>query len=185
MAEDFRLSAQNREQLGSLNTRRLREQGRVPANLYGFKKDAVNLSVCADDVEKMVANGSRVVDVEIDGSVEKAVIQELQWDIFSTHVRHVDLKRVDPEKVVTVDVGLEIVGEPLGLKDGGEPKQYLKRVTLKGPDFRIPRVVRVRVGALPLGGEIKAAGLEKPDEVEMLTDADTLVVSVLDPKAAE
>jgi len=185
MAEDFRLSAQNREQLGSLNTRRLREQGRVPANLYGFKKDAVNLSVCADDVEKMVANGSRVVDVEVDGSVEKAVIQELQWDIFSTHVRHVDLKRVDPDKVVTVDVPLEIVGEPLGLKDGGELKQHLKRVTVKGPEFRIPRVIRVRVVALPMGGEIKAGGLDKPDVVEILTDAEALVVSVIDPKAAE
>ncbi|MCR9200488.1 MAG: 50S ribosomal protein L25 [Planctomycetaceae bacterium] len=184
MTEDFRLSAQNREQLGSLHTRRLREQGRVPANLYGFKKDAVNLSVCADEVEKMVANGSRVVDVDIDGSVEKAVIQELQWDIFSTHVRHVDLKRVNPESVVTVDVGLEIVGEPLGLKDGGEMKQSLKRVTVKGPDFRIPRVIRVRVGALQLGGEVKVSDLETPDAVEILTEANSLVVRVIDPKAA-
>lgn len=184
MAEDFRLSAQNREQLGSLNTRRLREQGRVPANLYGFKKDAVNLSVCADDVEKMVANGSRVVDVDIDGSLEKAVVQELQWDIFSTHVRHVDLKRVDPDNIVTVDVPLEVVGEPIGLKDGGEMKQKLKRVTVTCPDFRVPRVIRARVGALQIGGSVKVSDLEKPEVVKIDTNGEDIVVTVIDPKAA-
>ncbi|MEO1980154.1 MAG: hypothetical protein ABGZ24_06535, partial [Fuerstiella sp.] len=76
MTEDFRLSAEKRELLGSANTRRLRRQGRVPANLYGFKKDSVNVSVLAEDIEKLVAGGSRVCDVAIDGVVEKAVVQE-------------------------------------------------------------------------------------------------------------
>ena len=117
MTEDFRLSAESRELLGSANTRRLRQQGRVPANLYGFKKDSLNLTVSADEVEKMVAKGSRVVDVDFNGSVDKAVIQELQWDVFSTHIKHVDLKRVDPDAIATVEVPLEVRGEPLGIKD--------------------------------------------------------------------
>ena len=63
MPEDFRLKAEPREALGSRNTQRLRQKGLVPANVYGFKKDAVNLSVA------LAALGHRVglLDADIYG----------------------------------------------------------------------------------------------------------------------
>ncbi|MEZ6122570.1 MAG: 50S ribosomal protein L25 [Planctomycetaceae bacterium] len=170
MAEDFRLSAQPRTQLGSLHTRRLRKQGQVPANLYGFKKDAVNIAVSAEQVEKMVAAGSRVVDVELDGNVEKATVQELQWDIYSTHVKHVDLQRVDPEAVATVDVPLQLRGEPLGLKDGGQLRQAVKKVTVTCPAFRVPPYIVVRVGALRIGDSVRVSDLQAPETVNIDTE---------------
>ena len=79
--------------------------------------------MCGDAVGKLVATLSSVVDVEVDGTVEKAVVQELQWDVFSTKVMHVDLLRVDPNGRATVDVALELRGEAVGLKDGGAVRQ--------------------------------------------------------------
>ena len=184
MTEDFRLSAEPRELLGSANTRRLRLTGRVPANLYGFKKDSLNLSVTADDVERLIAGGSRVVDVEIDGTVDKAVVQEVQWNVFSTYVRHLDMKRVDVDSIVTVEVPLEIQGEALGIKDGGQLKQSLKRVTVTCQDFRVPKTIAVRVGALNVGDSLKVSDLRPPETVKIDTDADAEVVQVFDPKKA-
>lgn len=182
MAEDFRLSAEPRENLGSIHTKRLRKQGRVPANLYGFEKDSVNLSVAADDVEKMVAGGSRVVDVEYNGAVDKAVVQELQWDIYSTHVQHLDLKRVDPEGITTVDVPLTIRGVPVGIKDGGQLRQKLKWVSVTCPDFRIPKSIVVRVASLKIGDSVKVSDLRAPDTVRIETAGDTVVAELFDPK---
>jgi len=184
MAEDFRLSAQTRSQLGSRNTHRLRKQGHVPANLYGGRKDSLNVSVAADQVEKMVANGSRVVDVELDGNVEKAVVKELQWDIYSTHVKHVDLMRVDPEAVATVEVPVRIRGEAIGLKDGGQLRQTLKRVTVTCPAFRIPPYVTARVSSLKVGDKILVSQLERPDTATIDTPGDTMVTELYDPKKA-
>lgn len=184
MVDDFRLSAEPREQLGTANTRRLRQQGRVPANLYGFKKDAVNISVAADDVEKLVAGGSRVVDVEFQGEVDKAVVQELQWDIYSTHVKHVDLKRVNPDAVTTTDVPVKMRGEPAGLKDGGQLRQLVKYVTVTCPEFRVPRSITARVGPLGLGDSLKVSDLKAPETVTINSDADQVVVEVFDPKKA-
>lgn len=184
MTEDFRLSAEPREALGSVNTRRLRNKGLVPANLYGFKKEAVNLSVSAEDVEKLVAGGSKVVDVELNGNVEKAVVQELQWDIFSTHVRHVDLMRVDPDSVTTVDVPVSLRGEPAGLKDGGQIRQLVKRVTVTCPSFRVPKSIVARIASLKVGDSVKVSGLVVPETVTVVTDADTVVVELFDPKKA-
>lgn len=183
MTEDFRLSATPRELLGTANTRRLRNAGQVPGNLYGFRKESINLTMSAEDVEKMVANGSRVVDVDLAGTVEKAEIMELQWDVFSTHVKHIDMKRVDPENIVSTEVQLEMQGEPLGIKDGGIPKQSLKRVSVTGPDFRIPRRLPVRVGALQLGQSVKVGDIAVPDSVKIENDASEVVFECVDPKA--
>ena len=182
MAEDFRLSAEPRQELGKLNTRRLRKDGRVPANLYGFKKDSINLSVCADDVEKLVAGGSRVVDVAYDDSVDKAVVQELQWDIYSSHVRHLDLLRVDPESVATVDVPLVSRGEPVGIKDGGQLRLPVKWVSVTCPSFRVPKNLVIRVASLKIGDVVRVSDLEAPETVTINTDGDTVVAELFDPR---
>lgn len=182
MAEDFRLPAEKREKLGTDKTSRLRKQGLVPGNLYGFRKEPVNLSVSAEDVEKLVAGGSRVVDVAVGGAVEKAVVQELQWDVFSTHVLHIDLKRVDPDSMTTVTVPLEIRGEPLGLKDGGLLRQLVGSVTVSCPDFRVPKTIPVRVGPLKIGDSVKVGELKAPDNVTITSDANLVVVELYDPK---
>lgn len=182
MAEDFRLSAEPRALLGSMNARRLRKQFKVPANLYGFKKETVSITVSADEVEKMVANGSRVVDVELGGNVEKAVVQELQWDIYSTHVKHVDLKRVDPDEVTTVDVPVELRGEPLGTKDGGQLRHVLKQVSVTCPAFRVPKHLDVRVGGLKIGDSVTVSDLAVPETVSVQTAGSEMVAELFDPK---
>lgn len=184
MAEDFRLSAEPRDALGTIKTRRLRKQGRVPANLYGFRKDSVNLSVAADDVERLIAGGSRVVDVEYGGDVDKAVVQELQWDIYGTQVRHIDLMRVDPEASTTVDVPLVIRGEPVGLRDGGQLRQPVKWVRVSCPTFRVPKNIAVRVAALKIGDSVKVSDLRPPEAVVIDTAGDTVVAELFDPKKA-
>ena len=131
MSQDLLLKAERRTTLGTVETQRLRSAGRVPANIYGMGKPGVSASVCGDAIGKLVATLSSVVDVEVDGAIDKAVVQELQWDVFSTKVMHVDLRRVDPNGRATVDVVLELRGEAVGLKDGGAVRQLLKMVKME------------------------------------------------------
>ena len=65
MSEDLLLKAERRTKVGSVDTRRLRDQGRVPANIYGLDKPGVSASVCGDAVSKLVSTLSSVVDVEL------------------------------------------------------------------------------------------------------------------------
>lgn len=182
MAEDFNLVAESRELLGSANSRRLRLQGRIPTNLYGLKKDTVSLTVNADDVDQLIAGGSKVVDVTVDGTTDKAIVKELQWDVFGTHVKPMDLMRVDPADEVSVEVNTEIRGEAIGLKDGGVLKEQLKRIRVKCASYRIPRSIPVRVGALKVGDSLTVGSLKFPDTVTVETDGNSVVVEVIDPK---
>ena len=182
MAEDFKLAAESRELLGSANSRRMRLEGRIPANLYGFKKDTVSLTVNADDIDQLIAGGSKVVDITVGGSTDKAIVKELQWDVFATHVKHVDLMRVDPADEVSVEVNTEIRGEAIGLKDGGLLKEHLKRIRVKCASYRVPRTIPVRVGAMKIGSELKVSDLKFPDTVTVETPADSLVVELINSK---
>lgn len=184
MSEDLLLKAERRSKVGSVDTNRLRGAGRVPANIYGLGKPGVSASVCGDAVVKLVATLSSVVDVEVDGAVDKAVVQELQWDVFSKKVLHVDLRRVDPDGRATVDVTLELRGEAVGVKDGGAVRQILKVVTIDCPDYRIPKSIVVRVGALRIGDTVKAGDLQLPLHAKLVTPAEDVLVELYDARKA-
>ncbi len=183
--EDYRLVAERRTSTGKKHTKLLRKEGRVPANLYGYNKEGLSLSVSADDVTKVVAGGSTVVDVEVDGTVDKGVIRELQWDTFSTSVQHVDLMRVDPDGVTTVDVPLAFSGEPPALKTGGQMRYPLKKVTITCSDYRVPRQVEVRIGSMNMGETLTVADLPIPEGMKAETPAETVVAELFDARKAE
>lgn len=183
MSEDLLLKVERRQLPGSKGARLVRAAGRVPANIYGLGKPGASVSICGEVVEKLVTTRSSVVDVELD-AVDKAVVQELQWDVFSTKVLHVDLRRVDPAGRATVEVVVELRGEPVGVKDGGVLKQNLKRVTLDCPDYRIPRSIQVKVGAMKVGDVVRASDLQLPDHAVLVTAADAVVAELYDPRKA-
>lgn len=184
MSEDLLLKVERRQLPGSKGARLVRAAGRIPANIYGLGKPGASVSICGEVVEKLVTTRSSVVDVELDGAVDKAVVQELQWDVFSTKVLHVDLRRVDPAGRATVEVVVELRGEPVGVKDGGVLKQNLKRVTLDCPDYRIPRSIQVKVGAMKVGDVVRASDLQLPDHAVLVTAADAVVAELYDPRKA-
>lgn len=184
MSQDLVLKAERRATLGKVETQRLRSTGQVPANIYGLGKPGVSASVCGDAVEKLVSTLSSVVDVELDGTVDKAVVQELQWDVFSTKVLHVDLRRVDPDGRATVDVPLELRGEAVGLKGGGAVRQLVKTVRIDCPDYRIPKSIVVRMGALQIGDTVKAGDLQLPEFASLVTSAAEVLVELYDARKA-
>jgi large subunit ribosomal protein L25 len=182
MAEDLLLKVELRESVGSRDAGRVREQGRVPANIYGLGKDGQSVTICREDVEKLVATRSAVVDVDVAGTVDKAVVQELQWDVYSTKVLHVDLKRVNPSGRANVHVPVELRGEPVGLKSGGVLRQHLKTIEINCPDFRVPRSIPVRIGALEVGGKVLASAVTLPEHANLVTPGDQLVVEIYNPR---
>ena len=85
-------------------------------------------------------------------------------------------------EVATVEVPLRIRGEAIGLKDGGQLRQLLQKVTVTCPAYRIPKNITARVGSLKIGKSVKVKDLECPDSVTIETDGDTVVIEMYDPK---
>lgn len=171
------LTTEPRSLTGTANSRRLRMTGKVPATLYGLGQDTASVSLAGEVLTPIVVAGSRIVDVDHEGSVTKAIIRDIQWDTFLTHLLHVDLQRLDADARVDLELSIEI----RGAVNEGVLEQPLRTVGVNCPVFLVPDNPSVRVGSLKIGDSITVSDLEFPKEVTVSLDLDTVVVRVIEP----
>jgi large subunit ribosomal protein L25 len=174
MAEN--LTVQTRKDLGKRKSRQLRRDGQVPAVLYGHGAETVSLKIPADQVSSAVRHGSRLVELSGDLS-EKALISDLQWNVFGTQVLHLDLMRVSEGERVTLLVALDMRGEAPGAKEGGAVELVLHELEVECPVTAIPEKIHVNIRELHLEGEIRAGDVALPPDVTLVTDPDLTVVT--------
>lgn len=182
MSEATTLNAVKRERLGTAECRRLRREGMVPGNLYGHGEGAVSFKIDHDAILKMVHDGHIAIDLDIEGTVDKAVFKEVQWDTFGKHIVHIDLIRVDPNEKVEVEVLVEIKGEAPGVEDGGILDTQMHTLLVKCPVFKIPSSVVVRVNSLNMFDAIRVEDLDLDPEIEPQAPGDEVVVQVVEPR---
>lgn len=181
MADTDKLVAEKRTETGTSHSRRLRCEGKVPVNLYGLGQENVSLTISGDDLKPLVISGIQVCDLVIDGTEEKALIREVQWDVFLTHILHVDFQRVDPN----ARVDLEIPVATRGMVNEGMLDHVLHQVSVNCPVFNIPEKVEVRVGTLNIGDEVTIADLHFDGDVTTDLPSDTVVLRVIEVQDVE
>lgn len=178
MAESVVLKTEPRSERGSSAARRLRRKGQVPGVVYGHKEENLTVSLSADALLKAVRRGTHVVDLELHGKQEKALIREVQWDYLGKDPVHVDFERVSADERITVTVPLEVRGTAPGIAEGGVLDQPLHALSVECLALSIPHSIRVNVGDLHLGQAIHVRELVLPEGVKAMGQPDTIVVHV-------
>lgn len=181
--EQEQLPAEPRTELGSGAARRLRRAGRLPTVLYGHGREPLHLSVDLDDFEHLVADGARVLSLVVNGSEERALIKDLQYDPLGSDLLHADFQRLVAGEKVEVAIPVELSGEPVGVRrDGGVLDHVRKEITVSCLPGRIPGSIRVDVSELGIGDDVTVGGIEWPEGVEPMVEAEATVVAVLPPE---
>jgi large subunit ribosomal protein L25 len=183
MAVSGKLSVKKRSQHGSRHCRRLRSQGLVPGNIYGHKQDAIPLTMSASELVSLVKGGTRVLDLDIEGKVEKVLFREVQWDSLGNQVVHVDLLRVDPNEKLTIEVKVELKGTAPGTLGGGVLDHTLRTLTVECLAIQIPESILVKITTLEIGQAIHVRDLEVPPNTKIMNNPDAVVVRVAQPGA--
>lgn len=179
-----KVTATKRTASGTTACRRLRREGFVPCNVYGHKQDPQPVSMTQDECSALVMSGSKVVDLEVDGNIEKTLVKDVQWDTFSTNILHVDFMRVDPNERVQIEVPIHIRGNAPGVVAGGVLEQQSHTVEVDCLAVELPDFIEVRVGSLKMGEYLYISDITNlPRGVTITTPADTVVVHIVDPKA--
>lgn len=173
-----RLKATKREALGTRKVRPLREQGKVPAVVYGHGEAAEPITLDKHDVELAVLHGERLLEVNIDGSPQNVLFKEIQYDTFGQEILHVDLARVSLDERVEVTVPIELRGTPAGAADGGVLQQVAAEAQVECLVTAIPEEIRVSVNDLKIDDAIYMRDLPLRDGVKLLEDEDAMVCSV-------
>jgi large subunit ribosomal protein L25 len=114
------ITAQARERIGSRYAKRLRNQGRLPAVIYGHQQDPVSIHVDEKETVSILEHGAHIVNVKVaDGPSETCLVKELQFGYLGDNVIHLDFARVSLDEEVEVSVHLRFVGEPAAAKKPG------------------------------------------------------------------
>jgi large subunit ribosomal protein L25 len=178
MAIEMKLAAAKRTQRGSTACRRMRREGRIPGVVYGHQQDPISFEVTWESLAPVLKAGTRVVDLDVDGHVEKAMFRDIQWDTFGMAVRHIDLLRIDPNERVEVQVPIVLKGIAAGVLSGGILDHHLHNVTLECLAIQIPDGIPVKIAELQIGQAIHVSELELPANTVVKNEPETVVVQV-------
>ena len=188
-AEQNFLEAQPRTPGTKNDARRVRKQGKVPAVVYGAGKDATPVSVDPRQVSRILhsATGHNTVfDLAVDGERTKAMIVDWQYEPIKGSLLHIDVKRIAMDQKLKVNVPIELVGEPAGVKQqGGILEQITREVEVECLPGDIPNQIELDVSELVFNMVLRVADLPKSDKLKFLTDADQPVAHVISIKEEE
>src|SRR5256885_12081272 len=177
------LEAQPRDPGTKNDARRVRRQGKIPAVVYGAGKQAMPVSVDPRQVSRILhseTGHNTVFDLALDGERSKAMIVDWQYEPIKGSLLHIDLKRIAMDQKLRVNVPIELVGEPAGVKQqGGLLEQIIREVEVECLPADIPNVIELSVADLVFGVVLRVTDLPKSDKIRYLTDEDQPVAHVI------
>ena len=188
MSSQEQVQAQVREATsrGKNEARRLRASGRVPAVVYGAKKDSIAVSVDPKQISKILRSESghnTIFDLDIGVEQTKAMIVDWHYEPLKGKLLHIDLKRIAMDEKIRVKVPIHLTGEALGVKQqGGILDQVLREVEVECLPADIPSSLSADVTQLAFGQVLRVSDLPHGGTLKFITDANQAVVHVTSVK---
>ena len=177
MEKALLLKAEIREHTGSKSAAKVRKQGRIPAIVYGHKKEPVAISLDVHNLVEGLHRGRRLMDVQIGKKRQKMIVKDLQYDYLGKNIIHVDLMRVDVTETVKVTVPIELKGTAKGTHEGGVISEHTDHLEIECRVTDIPETIVVSVKDMDVGDVLHAGDIELPEEVKLSSSPETLLVT--------
>jgi len=187
---DAKLIVTSRELKGSPNARRMRRDGMIPGVIYSEGNEARSISLPKHEFEQMLhhhAGEQMMITIELDGKESSVLLKDVQHDILSDGIEHVDLQEVSMTKKLRVQISVELVGEAEGVKsEGGVLDHLLHSVDVECLPGDILEKIEVDVSALTMGDMLTVKDIHiDVSKYEIMTAEDVGVASVSAPRVAE
>jgi large subunit ribosomal protein L25 len=191
---DATLEAVKREGRGKNEANRLRASGRIPAVVYGARKEGQAPQGVAVGVDPKAlmrilhseSGANTLISLKFDGGESRVMVKEYQIDPVTNALLHADFYQLAMDKAITVTVPVLIKGESRGVKVQGGLLDFVTReVQVQCLPTDIPEHIDIDVTELMLNQSIRLRDLPPSDKWKPLTDGDTMLVHVVMPKAEE
>lgn len=186
-----KLKVELRDNVGKEINKKYRREGIVPGVLYSpHDKENLLFKVEAIDLSKLLSAKSHgLIDLEIDDGKEKvsrlAIIKDVQYNSLKKQIIHVDFYGVTLKEKLTTEVDIELIGESIGVKDGGILQVELRKVEIECLPSDVPDSIIVDISNLKVGDHVSVGSMEIPEGVKALTELDRIVVAVVPPAKIE
>ena len=182
------LNAFPRTAVRRAGVKKLRENGRVPAVVYGRHIQSQNLELNRTDIENVIHHSiseTVLVDLTVQDDARGkrlVLVQEVQHHPLKGSILHVDLHEVAENETVTVNVPVESTGDAVGVKTGGGVLEHvLFKIKVRALPKDLPEAITVDVTNLEIGQSLHLSEITPPPGVEFVGEQKVVVFSVAAP----
>jgi len=167
---------------GQLNA--IRENGAVPAIIYGGKDDNQKISISKKILKTLIEKEnflSSIITLNIDGKPQNVLPREVKYHILSDEPTHVDFLRVLPGLKIKIEVPVNFINQEKspGLKRGGVLNIVRRKVELKCPSEKIPKSITLDLDGIDIGESFKISSVKLDPEVTPTIQGRDFVIATL------
>ena len=178
----FALAANVRE-TNKIANRALRNQGKVPCVLYGGEKQ-VYFSASENDLNKLVNTPDvYLLNIDIDGENFQAILQDIQFHPLTDRIIHIDFLQVFEDKEVTVNIPINFIGTPIGVRNGGNLLIRKRAIRTRAIAANLPDAININIEELKIG-QFLYIGDIRDDKYTFLAGDKSVIVGVKTARGA-
>ncbi len=175
MTDSNVLNAEIREDVGKGASRRLRHQGKIPAVIYGGKKDPATLTLEHEPLRHAAdseAFYSSILEIKVaDGRKQKVVVRDVQHHPYKAQIMHLDFLRVSAQEILRMSVPIHYTGEELseaGKASGVVIQHLVTEVEIAALPANLPEYLDVDLSELEIGDVVMLSDIKMPEGVEIV-----------------
>ena len=172
------ISGSLRENVGKKDAKAQRVQGMIPCALYGGKEQKLFVVEEKQFQKLLYTPEVNYVDLSIDGTVVKAIVQETQFHPITDKLRHVDCLEVVDGKPITIEIPFKLTGTSPGVLKGGSLKKRVRKLKVRGLLENVPECVVADISNVDLNDMMKVADIHI-DNITIVDNPSKVIVAVM------
>jgi len=177
------IDVERRTELGKKSTRDLRKMDHVPCVMYGGA-EVIHFHAHENDFRHIVYSPiAYIVELKLDGKLHKAVMQDLQFHPVTDKLYHIDFVEVSDDRPVTVELPIKLVGDSIGIKNGGKSRQRRRVLKVRGLIENLPDALDLDITNVEIGDVVKIGDLSY-ENLEILDPARSMIYSVVSSRVS-
>jgi large subunit ribosomal protein L25 len=191
MSKNYAMTAAKRDGAGKGIARGLRRDNKIPAVIYGDKKDPLTIALGANDANVEYSRGhmfTTLCDLDVDGEKHLVLARDVQLHPVTDNVLHIDFLRVTAKTKIAVNVPVHFINEEKspGLDQKGILNVVRHTVELVCSATSIPELLEVDLEGKEQGDSVNISDANLPDGVSpVITNRDFTIATIVAPRKME
>ena len=182
----YKLDISSRNQTGSKESKIARKKGLVPGVLYYSGEEAISISIEKSILLRAMNSGQRIFEINQDGESQYTMLKQVQYHPVTDAVIHIDLMRVRRSEKITISVPIVLIGDAIGVKEGGVLSQSLTQVEISCYPTDVPEKIDLKIDDLEINAALSVGDIDTGSEdIELISDANLNIVSITTPVSEE
>ena len=182
----YKLEISSRNETGTKEAKSVRKKGFVPGVLYYSGEKAISISIEKSILFRAMNSGQRIFEIHQNGESQYTMLKHVQYHPVTDEVVHIDLMRVRRSEKMTILVPIVLVGDAIGVKEGGILSQSLTQVEISCYPTDVPEQLDINIDGLELNSSLNVGDIDTGSEdIELISDVSLNIVSITTPASEE